>query len=380
MSLSTTNTICVYFEDCEEKITPLEYANFIKNELKYSNQDIIAMGVTVKNRLRIKLSNEDLVEDVFDKIKKLGTYTINERKYELSIENESTKHTVKIHGVPFEMPDVELKRAFSYYGIVENIKKEKWKGIGLDIYNEIISIKMEIKIEIPSYIRLYGRLYWVTYFGQTRTCRRCNSTQHEAKNCTFRASDIIKQRVNYADITRGDKNVFTPPFFNNETGSSKRRTQVLEKVGTASEEIKIVREKETESDIKRRNNKGINEKDDETDKIKEGTSIVREVQDNRKGSKQGESTTEFCSQHNEVHPNQLENKKCKLKRTKSTEGSSDEITKPLSKKLNAANSWADEMEDEITDTSSPDFRTSEFDFSLISQYATSKSEEEMKDK
>lgn len=380
MSLSTTNTICIYFENCEEKITPLEYANFIVNELEYSNENVIAMGVTVKNRLRLKLSNEELVEDVFRKIRQLETYSINDRKYTVNIENESTKHTVKIHGVPYEMADDEIKRVFASYGIVENIKKEKWKGIGLDIYNEIISVKMEIKNPIPSYIRLYGRLYWVTYFGQTRTCRRCNETTHEAKDCKYSATAIIKNRVNFAEAIKGTLNDFTPLFVNNDIESTEKVKTRPEEVGNGKEEIKAGNKKRTEDWFKVDSSSKGSAKGKRTDNIRNENYMVAQYQDEKKGNNKGRGAIDLCSLHSDVHLNQAENKKCRLKRTKSKEGSSDEVMKPSPKKLTNTGNWADDGDEEFVSTSSPEVRTSEFDFSPISQYTPSKSEEELNTK
>ncbi|CAG9818065.1 unnamed protein product [Phaedon cochleariae] len=42
---------------------------------------------------------------------------------------------------------------------------------------------MDLKKAIPSYIVIAGNYMWVTYNGQQRTCRRCNATSHEIKDC-----------------------------------------------------------------------------------------------------------------------------------------------------------------------------------------------------
>lgn len=355
MSFATVNTVCVYFDGCEDKVTPLEYAKFIGNQLGYTSDNILSMGVTVKNRLRLKLAREELVEEIYDKINKLKWYTIDERKYQLKIENESTRQTVKIHGVPFEMPETEVRRVLTAYGLVDDIKKEKWKGIGFDIYNEMVSVRMEIRTAIPSYVRIYGRLYWVTYFGQTRTCRRCNATTHEARECTFNATSVVRTRVEYATAAKGIDGTLFPSFSSN--------TQKFPELKRGNNNI---------VNVEKPRDTGKQEgTEQQTCEIEEEKTTLTEDETERDKYEKEKADSKLCSQHSVIHLNQQENKNCKLKRAKPTGNSSDEKIKPVSKRSNLNTKWADDTED-CDSFSSPELRTSELDFSSISQYDSSK--------
>ncbi|KAG5872710.1 hypothetical protein JTB14_035531 [Gonioctena quinquepunctata] len=63
---------------------------------------------------------------------------------------------------------------------------------------------MEMRRPIPSYIIIAGVKYWITYPGQQRTCRKCNSTKHEVKDCQQVLSYRLK-RNDYAAAVRNNE-------------------------------------------------------------------------------------------------------------------------------------------------------------------------------
>lgn len=76
---------------------------------------------------------------------------------------------------------------------IDIIRKEKWRVIGFEVYNYIIILKIDVHNSIPSYVRILGKLYWVMNFGEKKTCRQCNSENHEVKERNLNISGKKKE-------------------------------------------------------------------------------------------------------------------------------------------------------------------------------------------
>ncbi|KAG5869606.1 hypothetical protein JTB14_008123 [Gonioctena quinquepunctata] len=85
----------------------------------------------------------------------------------------------------------------AYFGTID-----MWKNLRFKCYNETKLIRMEMRRPIPSYIA--GVKYWITYPGQQKTCRKCNSTEHEVKDCDQVLSYRLK-RNEYAAAVRNNE-------------------------------------------------------------------------------------------------------------------------------------------------------------------------------
>lgn len=356
--LSTLNTVSIFFDSKDKYVpSPAEYGVFLKETMEMKTEDILSIGNTVKNRLRIKFTSEKLVEECFKKIEELKLYSDSQgREYNLSIYNESSKQIVKIHGVPFEMSEDEIKKSLEMYGVVDGFRKEKWNNIGFNVYNEIITVRMEIKNPIPSYLRIMGRQYWVTYFGQVKTCRRCNATSHEAKDCDYNAKNIVNRHVNYAAATKSP-NLFAPEYMgkvfpdlpeNRKGIKTKEKSIDRENVAEVEKEPNV-REVEKNRKEKSRqthtSGKEVNNKQENRESGK-GTKDIRQ---SSKENQCEEGSQSLCSQHS-LHPNQQQNNECKAKRRAASnisDTSSDEQRKRSNKlphlDLNYK-FWAEEMD------------------------------------
>lgn len=219
------NTVSVDFHEVEEKPSHLEIHLFIKNVLELELADIEAIGI-YGTKAVIKLINETKVEELFEKYLETVFTAQNGKQYKIRLCNESKRTVVKVHRVPLEIPDAELKKSLSMYGNVEEVRKECWKNLPFPVYNELRSVKMEINRPIPSYINIGNQLYWVTYFGQEKTCKRCGKTTHEAKDCSYGASQRIS---NYSHALRPDlgnrKQFPVLPEINSNASSFQKKTQ-----------------------------------------------------------------------------------------------------------------------------------------------------------
>lgn len=193
------NTISLNFEAVKEKISIQDFMLFTLKKLNLKKEDILSFELHGSHRVFVKLSNEKLLEDIFEKDLDLKFKDSDGVEQTVYVCNESIRNIVKIHRVPLEVSDLEIRKAFDAYGVVTEIRKEIWKGLPLACYSGTRSIKMEIHKAIPSYVFVKGRSFWTTYYGQKRTCRKCHSTEHEVKDCTFTVNQRLQVPRNFAE-------------------------------------------------------------------------------------------------------------------------------------------------------------------------------------
>ncbi|KAG5869402.1 hypothetical protein JTB14_026277 [Gonioctena quinquepunctata] len=176
------NTFSLDFTELPQRINAYEVHEFIDSKLKL--QDDQLLSIATKEINHIKVVTQEIVDNILevydDKLKFLSQ---DGKEYKVIISNESTKQIVKIHRIPLEVPESEIRNAMAYFGTIESITNDMWKNLRFKCYNETKLIRMEMRRPIPSYIIIAGVKYWITYPGQQRTCRKCNSTEHEVKDC-----------------------------------------------------------------------------------------------------------------------------------------------------------------------------------------------------
>ena len=90
---------------------------------------------------------------------------------------------VQVKYVPDEMDFKYVYAAFEQYGKVKGIEWEKPNLDLLQTKREKLSVEMMVTKNIPSFITIMETRFAVTYSGQIKTCSRCDSDQHEARNC-----------------------------------------------------------------------------------------------------------------------------------------------------------------------------------------------------
>lgn len=95
---------------------------------------------------------------IYEKVQKMNTYMdVQGRVYKLSIFNNNISVSVKLYGIPYEMKDEEIKKTLDVYGSIDNIREEKWRDIGFEIYNETVTTRMEVRRLISSFVRILGK-------------------------------------------------------------------------------------------------------------------------------------------------------------------------------------------------------------------------------
>lgn len=186
----------------ENKVAAYDVHIFIQDKFKLRPEEVISIGI-YGNKVMLKVLNAEIMENIFNSWENKLEYIDSSGKcHVVKLSNESLKNVVRIHRIAIEIPDSEIKKALSAYGVNETINNDTWKNLPYACYNDIKIVKMEIHRSVPSYVRILGKQYWTTYIGQLKTCRRCDSTEHEARDCVLSAENRIRTR-NYASALTG---------------------------------------------------------------------------------------------------------------------------------------------------------------------------------
>jgi len=93
-----------------------------------------------------------------------------------------TTKTINVLHVPFEQEDNVVRFILGRYGKVVRGRYLTHADYP-DIFNGIRQYQMELNEDIPSSLHIGGRYCWVRYYGQPRTCLKCNGRDHLAKDC-----------------------------------------------------------------------------------------------------------------------------------------------------------------------------------------------------
>ncbi|KAJ8051046.1 hypothetical protein HOLleu_04468 [Holothuria leucospilota] len=91
--------------------------------------------------------------------------------------------TVNVLHVPFEQDDNVIRFILGRYGKVIRGRFLTFPEYP-EVFNGIRQYQIELEKDIPSALHLGGRYCWIRYYGQPRTCLKCNSNEHFDRNCT----------------------------------------------------------------------------------------------------------------------------------------------------------------------------------------------------
>ena len=115
-------------------------------------------------------------------LKKVVTAIRAEGRFVVSGDFDLAK-IITVVNAPHELRDSAVLGALSKYGKIVTHRRLKYKSY--DIYYGIRQVKLELNegASIPSTIHFGSRYVWIRYAGQTRTCLKCQSTEHTAEGC-----------------------------------------------------------------------------------------------------------------------------------------------------------------------------------------------------
>jgi len=89
---------------------------------------------------------------------------------------------VNVYDAPYELPDSAIEERLKAYGRVFSHRRGKCQEFP-DIFNGVHHLRIALEDDIPCFLR-FGRFQVrVKYNNQPKTCRKCNSPDHLAKDC-----------------------------------------------------------------------------------------------------------------------------------------------------------------------------------------------------
>lgn len=88
-----------------------------------------------------------------------------------------------VYDAPYELPDPAIEHRLKPYCTVYTTRRGKLQGYP-NVYNGMRHYRVELKSSVPCYLR-FGKFQLRFYHdGQQKTCRRCGSLDHIARDCS----------------------------------------------------------------------------------------------------------------------------------------------------------------------------------------------------
>ncbi|KAM7281003.1 hypothetical protein ISCGN_006487 [Ixodes scapularis] len=133
------------------------------------------------------------------------------------IDPEKSEVRLKLHWLPFHLPDDVVKKNLEPYGKVEDVGREAWRVEGFEGVQSTtrvvrLTLKEGVTLEkLPHQLRLPGCTALVLAPGRAPLCLRCRQTGHIRRECRVPRCDSCRRfghlrddcRKTYADVTNG---------------------------------------------------------------------------------------------------------------------------------------------------------------------------------
>lgn len=188
MDIKRENTVFFNFRDCPFVPNDFEIQQWlVSNDIFDGELKVIDFHYHTKHAL-IKFTQKERFEKFIQDFGNSIDYRRNEEIFQIPIiVAGSRRKTIKIRYVPFELETQNIYTALEQYGKIEKISRDETdisKPEHLfQVKREKLTIEMTLSKNIPSYITVLGLKLNVSYIGQPKTCAKCDSTNHEAKDC-----------------------------------------------------------------------------------------------------------------------------------------------------------------------------------------------------
>ncbi|KAM7285237.1 hypothetical protein ISCGN_032195 [Ixodes scapularis] len=123
-----------------------------------------------------------------ERLLKLGWLTVK-GKLCIPVDPNRQEVRVKLHWVPFDVPNDVLRRALEEYGTVNEVSKENWRVDGFeDIESTTRIAKVTLKEgmtpdKLPHQLKLKGGTILAVVPGRAPVCLRCSRAGHIRRDC-----------------------------------------------------------------------------------------------------------------------------------------------------------------------------------------------------
>lgn len=169
----------------------------------------MGIDISVIKNLQTRIIKAHVVMEV--ETAELAEKLVNEHNMKHTIENEGELYRipvytaenikeVRVFDLPCQMPNSIIIKSLSTFGEVISIRNDVWKNIFTGLGNGTRFVRMKIQKPIPSYVMMGGVMSYITYNGQTRTCKHCAFPLHIGKSCSQNRKDIVEKGNSVAEI------------------------------------------------------------------------------------------------------------------------------------------------------------------------------------
>ncbi|KAE8745526.1 hypothetical protein FOCC_FOCC007789, partial [Frankliniella occidentalis] len=215
------NTFAVTFPPDAPKTSTIEIHDWIFEELKLSEKEVIAVICKdAMKKVMIKVNDEKKCEETVMEGggKRVFVHSDKtETEVKLDLVAGQAKY-IRIHELPVEIEHVEVVKALERYGRVLNVTHEMWRGHKLKVMNGVRGVRIELQKHVPSYINVGEWRVWTQYKNQPQTCAICDGP-HMRAACPQRRrrqDEQPERPLSYAMLLRKQRDVPTPPHKDNE--------------------------------------------------------------------------------------------------------------------------------------------------------------------
>lgn len=97
--------------------------------------------------------------------------------------------TIKLHWVPFHVPDASIRRVFTEFGEVNDVRQDAWGAAGFETAESTTRlVRMTLREDLttddlPHMFKFYGGSVLVVVPGRAPQCLRCKRRGHIRKDC-----------------------------------------------------------------------------------------------------------------------------------------------------------------------------------------------------
>ncbi|KAM7301768.1 hypothetical protein ISCGN_017285 [Ixodes scapularis] len=149
----------------------------------------------------------------------------------LVVDPEKNEVRIKLHWIPFHLPDDNVRKALEPYGKVTEVARETWRVSGFEGVQSTtriarLTLKEGVTIEqLPHQLRMPGCTALVLAPGRAPLCLRCRRTGHIRRECSVPRCDSCRR-------------------FGHTTEDCRRTYADAANVGTADETSELVMDQE----------------------------------------------------------------------------------------------------------------------------------------
>lgn len=154
----------------------------------------------IKAHVIIEVASAKLAEELAYAHNLKHTVDYEGELFQIPVYTADNIKEIRVFDLPCQMPNSVIVKNLSAYGEVIFIRNDVWKDMFAGITNGTRLVRMKLHKEIPSYVAMQGAMSFITYNGQTRTCKYCAFPLHIGQTCAQNKEKVLGGGLTAAEI------------------------------------------------------------------------------------------------------------------------------------------------------------------------------------